>query len=56
MDKVALTKVKAFEADYLMTLKSQNPKVLEGLKAGKLDAEQTDVLKATAKQVAERHN
>lgn len=56
MDKVALTKVKAFEADYLMTLKSQNPKVLQGLKAGKLDPEQTDVLKATAKLVAERHN
>jgi len=54
VDAVPVSKVKEFEKDYLTTLSTAHKETLEGLRKGKLDAEQTDVLKKVAKEVAGR--
>ena len=46
---------KEFEKEYLQVLLTSHPHVLEGLKKGKLDPEQTDVLKQVARDVASRN-
>ena len=55
VDAVPVSKVKEFEKDYLTTLSTAHKETLEGLRKGKLDAEQTDVLKKVAKEVAGRY-
>jgi F-type H+-transporting ATPase subunit alpha len=44
--------MKDFERDYLLVLSSNHKETLEGLRKGKLDPEQTDVLKKVAKETA----
>jgi F-type H+-transporting ATPase subunit alpha len=55
VDTVAVNKMKEFEKDFLTTLSTAHKETLEGLRKGKLDAEQTDVLKKVAKEVAGRY-
>jgi F-type H+-transporting ATPase subunit alpha len=55
VDQVPVQKVKEFEKDFLTTLSSGYKETLAGLRKGKLDAEQTDVLKKVAKEVASRY-
>ena len=55
VDQVPVQKVKEFESDFLHVLSSGYKETLEGLRKGKLDAEQTDVLKKVAKEVASRY-
>ena len=55
VDQVPVQKVKEFEKDFLTTLSSGYKETLEGLRKGKLDAEQTDVLKKVAKEVASHY-
>ena len=55
VDQVPVQKVKEFEKDFLTTLSSGYKETLDGLRKGKLDAEQTDVLKKVAKEVASRY-
>ncbi|BDD00221.1 F0F1 ATP synthase subunit alpha [Persicobacter psychrovividus] len=55
LDKVPVDKVKEFEADFLTTLREQNPDVLNGLKAGKLSDDVTGGLKTIALDVAKRY-
>ncbi len=52
IDNVPVSKVKEFEKQFLTTLAAGHKETLEGLKKGKLDAEQTDVLKRVAKEIA----
>ena len=52
IDNVPVGKVKEFEKKFLATLTSGHKETLEGLRKGKLDAEQTDVLKRVAKEIA----
>ncbi|HRH34521.1 MAG TPA: F0F1 ATP synthase subunit alpha [Catalimonadaceae bacterium] len=52
VDNVSVTKMKDFEADFLRTLTSGHKGVLEALGKGKLDPEQTDVLKSVAREIA----
>jgi F-type H+-transporting ATPase subunit alpha len=54
IDNVPVNKVKEFEKEYLSILSSVHKETLEGLRKGKLDAEQTDVLKKVAKEVSAR--
>jgi F-type H+-transporting ATPase subunit alpha len=54
IDNVPVNKVKEFEKEFLSILSSVYKDTLEGLRKGKLDAEQTDVLKKVAKEVAAR--
>jgi len=55
VDNVPVNKMKEFEKDYLTTLATGHKETLEGLRKGKLDAEQTDVLKRIAKEIASIH-
>ncbi len=55
VDNVPVNKMKEFEKDFLATLVAGHKETLEGLRKGKLDAEQTDVLKKIAKEVASIH-
>jgi F-type H+/Na+-transporting ATPase subunit alpha len=55
MDKVAVSKVKAFENEFMLLLKAQNPEVLEKLTAGKLDDSVTDIIKKVGKELAEKY-
>ena len=55
VDNVAVNKMKEFEKEYLQVLLTSHPHILEGLKKGKLDPEQTDVLKQVARDVASRN-
>lgn len=55
VDTVPVNKMKEFEKDFLATLVAGHKETLEGLRKGKLDAEQTDVLKKIAKEVASVH-
>jgi F-type H+-transporting ATPase subunit alpha len=54
--EVPMAKVREFEADFLATLRANNPHVLEALKAGKFDDTLSDVLSSTASQLAARYN
>jgi len=55
VDNVPVNKMKEFEKDFLATLVAGHKETLEGLRKGKLDAEQTDVLKKIAKEIASVH-
>ncbi len=55
LDGVSVSKVKAFETEFITLLSAQHPEVLKGLGAGKLDDSITDVLKATAKDIASKY-
>jgi F-type H+-transporting ATPase subunit alpha len=55
VDNVPVNKMKEFEKDFLATLVAGHKETLEGLRKGKLDPEQTDVLKKIAKEVASIH-
>ncbi|HEX6224386.1 MAG TPA: F0F1 ATP synthase subunit alpha, partial [Chryseolinea sp.] len=52
LDKVPVEKVKEFEQDYLLLLRSQHTKVLENLRAGKLEDQDVELLKKVAQEVA----
>lgn len=54
-DVVPVNRVKDFENDFISTLSAGHKATLEGLRKGKLDAEQTDVLKSVAREVASRY-
>ncbi len=56
LDKVPVTKVREFEKDFLQVLSANYSATLDGLRAGKLDAEQTDVIRKVAQDVAARYN
>lgn len=56
LDKVPVNKVREFEKDFLQVLSASHSSTLDGLRAGKLDAEQTDVIKKVAQDVAARYN
>ena len=55
LENVPLDKVHEFESDFLQLLKAKNPEVLEGLRAGKLDKEIEDKLRACAAEVSARY-
>ncbi len=52
MDKVAISRVKEFETEYLNQLKAQHRDTLDALSAGKFDDSITDVLKKVATELA----
>lgn len=51
MDKVPVQKAKAFEAEYLRTLKAKHADVLEDLRKGKLEPSGIDAMKKVAAEV-----
>ncbi|MFZ9044479.1 MAG: F0F1 ATP synthase subunit alpha [Cyclobacteriaceae bacterium] len=55
LDKVDVTKVKAFEKEFITQLKAQHQDVLDLLRAGKLTDEVTNTLAKTAKDLAGRY-
>jgi len=55
VDNVPVAKMKEFERDYLTTLVAGHKETLEGLRKGKLDVEQTDVLKRVAKELVSKY-
>ena len=55
MDKVDVNKVKAFENEFIMLLKAQNPEVITKLAAGKLDDDVTAIIKKVGKELAEKY-
>jgi F-type H+-transporting ATPase subunit alpha len=54
LDGVALRKVKAFQSEYLETLRTSNKEALSALKAGKLDDTTTSTLKEVALDLAKK--
>ncbi len=52
---VPVVKVKEFEKDYLEYLKAKHRDVLQGLKAGKLTDEMTDIMVTTAKEISAKY-
>jgi F-type H+-transporting ATPase subunit alpha len=50
MDKVPVNRVKEFESEFILLLKSQNAEVIANLAAGKLDDATTDVIKKVGKE------
>ena len=52
LDKVPVEKVKEFEKDFLLILKAQHRKVLDNLRAGKLEEQDIDLIKKIAQEVA----
>ena len=52
LDKVPVEKVKEFEKDFLLILKSQHTKVLDNFRAGKLEEQDVDLIKKIAQEVA----
>jgi F-type H+-transporting ATPase subunit alpha len=55
LDKVDVTKVKAFEKEFITQLRAQHQDVLDLLRAGKLTDEVTNTLAQTAKDLAGRY-
>ena len=55
VDNVPVNRMKEFEKDFLATLAAGHKATLESLGKGKLDTEQTDVLKSVAKDVASKY-
>jgi F-type H+-transporting ATPase subunit alpha len=55
LDSVPVDRVREFERDFSQILSAHHSTVLDGLRAGKLEAEITDVIKQVAQQVAERY-
>jgi F-type H+-transporting ATPase subunit alpha len=56
IDSIPVNRVKDFEKEYLNTLSINHKDTLEGLRKGKLDAEQTDVLKKVAREIAQHYS
>jgi F-type H+/Na+-transporting ATPase subunit alpha len=52
LDKVPVEKVKEFESDFLLVLKAQHRKVLDNLRAGKMEDADVDTLKKVSQEVA----
>jgi F-type H+-transporting ATPase subunit alpha len=52
LDKVPVEKVKEFEKDFLLILKSQHTKVLDNFRVGKLEEQDIDLIKKIAQEVA----
>ena len=52
LDKVPVEKVKEFEHDFLLILKSEHTKVLDNFRAGKLEEQDVDLIKKIAQEVA----
>ncbi len=52
LDKVPVEKVKEFEKDFLLILKSQHTKVLDNFRAGKLEEQDVELIKKIAQEVA----
>ncbi len=55
IDKVPVTKVKAFQADYISVLRTKHNDVLEALRAGKFDDAITTVLSDVSKEIAKTY-
>lgn len=53
---IPVAKVKAFQKEYVDTLKSAHPQVMSALKSGKIDKDLTDVLKKVATELAVKYN
>ena len=53
---IPVAKVRAFQKDYVDTLKSVHPEVMSALKAGKIDKDLTDVLKKVATELVAKYN
>jgi len=56
MDSVPVSKVKDFEKAFCSALTASHKDTLEALRKGKLDSEQTDVLKKVARETASHFN
>ena len=52
LDKVPVEKVKEFEKDFLLILRSQHTKVLDNFRAGKLEEQDIELIKKIAQEVA----
>jgi F-type H+-transporting ATPase subunit alpha len=52
LDKVPVEKVKEFESDFLLVLKAQHRKVLDNLRAGKMEDSDVEVIKKVSQEVA----
>ncbi|MCJ8166131.1 F0F1 ATP synthase subunit alpha [Pontibacter sp. E15-1] len=52
LDEVPVTEVRAFEKDYLRTLRAQHADVLNALRAGKLDDQITGTLKQVSREIS----
>ncbi|GAA4422466.1 F0F1 ATP synthase subunit alpha [Pontibacter saemangeumensis] len=52
LDEVPVTEVRAFEKDFLRTLRAQHADVLNALRAGKLDDQITGTLKQVAREIS----
>ena len=52
LDEVPVTEVRAFEKDFLRTLRAQHVDVLNALRAGKLDDQITSTLKQVAREIS----
>ncbi len=55
LDKVPVNRVKEFETEFITLLSAQHADTLKALAAGKLDDAVTDVLKRTAKEIADKY-
>jgi F-type H+-transporting ATPase subunit alpha len=55
MDKVDVSKVKAFENEFMLLLKAQHPEVLQKLGAGKLEDDVMGIIKKVGKELAEKY-
>ena len=56
IDSIPVNRVKDFEKEYLNALTLNHKDTLEGLRKGKLDSEQTDVLKKVAREIAPHYS
>jgi len=56
MDDVPVKEVRAFEKDFIASLKAGHKETLEALRAGKIDDKITDVLKTVAKDLAKKYS
>jgi F-type H+-transporting ATPase subunit alpha len=54
MDSIPVSKVKEFEKAFYSILTTTHKATLEALRKGKLDAEQTDVLKQVARETSSK--
>ncbi|MCC9135862.1 F0F1 ATP synthase subunit alpha [Pontibacter silvestris] len=55
LDNVPVNEVRAFEKDFLRTLRAQHANALSALKAGKLDDEVTGTLKQVARELSAKY-
>jgi F-type H+/Na+-transporting ATPase subunit alpha len=55
LDNVPVNKVKEFESEFLAVLAAKNPDVIQSLAKGKLDDEQTSVIKTLGKEIASKY-